>query len=95
MSRLLKNLVRKSTFVTNVVAFLYNMLFSNCRLQIILGNISAKGVFLKGTRFVIRGNHNRISLGKGSSLNCCTIFVQGNGCNFVLGGVKYLTLSYI
>ena len=85
----LKELIRKSSFATNVTAFLCNMLFSRCRLQLLMGRVSAKGVFLKGTEIFIRGTGNLVALGAGSSMSNCRIFLHGNGCIFVLGGVKY------
>ena len=84
----IKSFIAKHPTFMNIAAFGYNFLHYNNSWQYRLGTntILLKGVFLKKTRFNIKGKNNTVIIGPKARLRNCSFFIEGNNCKVVIGG---------
>ncbi len=83
---MLKDYLKTHSWAMDTIAFVYNMVFSRCRLALLTGKIDAKGAFLKDTRIRMHGKGLQVHIGRMARLRRCMIIISGNNCSLEIGG---------
>ena len=81
-----KTLIKNNPVLVNILSFIYNMIFSNCRIALITGLVKADGCLLKGTKIKISGKNNKLQIGRYSRIFNSRIIINGNNCVLSVGG---------
>ena len=73
-------------FLLHVVSIMYNVVHLSLRIRFLFKNrIISKGVFLKNTKFWIKGTANLIIIHPESRLSSCLFHINGNNCKILIG----------
>lgn len=82
----IKEMLKRSPLLLRIVAAIYRILhFNNAWRARLHNEICLDGVFLKNTKFVIRGG-NTIRIGARARLYNCRITIIGSGNELIIGG---------
>ena len=82
----MKRFIKSHPIIINVIAFIYNMFFSRCRIALLTGKIKAEGAFLKGTTAFVRGKNSLANIERMTHLKKCKIYINGANCELRVGG---------
>lgn len=85
MKNYLKKKLKDSRPFLNIVAFLYNIIYSRSLYFIFNNTIKCKGSFLKKNSFNIQGKNNVIIIGKMARIRYCSFTIIGNNCKIIIG----------
>ena len=83
----IKNLCSNSIILNYIVSFFYNLLFFNRKKVKRFKNniIRYRTAYLKKTKIIIRGENNKVYIGRGVRLNHCKIEILGSNSSIIIG----------
>jgi acetyltransferase-like isoleucine patch superfamily enzyme len=80
MEEFIKPLLITHPFLLKIASIVYNIFYLNYSFH---GNFS--GVFMKRTKFKIKGSNINIKCGQATKLVNCILYVQGNNIDIIIG----------
>lgn len=92
---MIKDVLKKNPMIMDVVALVYNMIFSKCRIMILTGRIHARGAFLRGTKVRMCGKGCVVNIGRMARLRNCQIICHGNECSLIIGGGRTIITNTV